>query len=99
MMNKTQRRKTLELIKNNIQKKQVLDPDRELHIGVDEGGILGSPIVYLTPTDKNKIPKDVPYMGFANSKAIKKYLTMLCFMWVMFDLPDYSEKLEIKFIE
>ena len=87
----------LKTIRNNVEKIAVLSPDRYLHIGIDEGGILGAPSVFLA-FDKKEIPiDDVQYLGIMHNRAIKKYLTAQLFIFTVLGFPDYSEKLNVQF--
>lgn len=86
----------LKAIRSNIERIAVLSPDRYLHIGIDEGGILGAPSVFLA-FDKKRIPTDVQYLGIMHSRAIKKYLTAQLFVFTVLGFPDYSEKLNVQF--
>lgn len=88
----------LKQIKTNIATAKYLDIDRFLHVGMDEGGILGTPTVYLA-NNKDYMPFNAQYLGYMNTLAIKKYLTSLLFTWAAFDMPDYSKDLKIQFKE
>ena len=88
----------LKRIKTNIATAKYLGIDRFLHVGMDEGGILGTPTVYLA-NNKDYMPFNAQYLGYMNTQAIKKYLTSLLFTWAVFDMPDYSKDLKIQFKE
>lgn len=88
----------LKQIKVNLASARYLDIDRFLHVGIDEGGILGTPTVYLA-NSKEHISPDAQYLGYMSNRAIKKYLTSLLFTWAAFDMPDYSKDLKIQFKE
>lgn len=88
----------LKQIKANIATARYLDIDRFLYVGVDEGGILGTPTVYLANA-KEDISPNAQYLGYMSNRAIKKYLTSLLFTWAVFDMPDYSKDLKIQFKE
>lgn len=98
MPSKTDLKNNLKQIRNNIESIAVLRPNRFLHAGLDEGGILGTPTLCLS-FDKSNIPNDVQYLGFVHNSIIKKYLISLLFTWVVFGMPDYSKDLKVLFKE
>lgn len=98
MPSKSDLQAKLKQIKTNIATAKYLDIDRFLHVGMDEGGILGTPTVYFA-NNKDYMPFNAQYLGYMSTRAIKKYLTSLLFTWVAFDMPDYSKDLKIQFIK
>ena len=98
MPSKTNLKNNYIQIKNNIESIAVLSPNRFLYAGLDEGGILGTPTLYLS-LNKDNIPEDTQYFGLIHNTIIKKYLTYLMFLWVSLGQPDYSKNLKVIFKE
>lgn len=89
MATKSDLRKVLKQMQHNLNEVEVLKRDGFLHLGIDEGGLIGSPTVFVA-CRKEAIPENLPYVGQMHTAFIKKYLTSLFFTWVVFGLPDYS---------